>query len=133
MKKHSTLCKMLDSLAIIVHDHGCSTLTHLYKATEIRFTGWKRCALKSLLLFNVSIEFLHLSSLLHRCFFKESSTSTNEMSMEHRFFRLWRIVKTIFLECLHRNHRCFINVASMLRSCLFKEQAGFFDEDIIGS
>ena len=35
------------------------------------------------------------------------------------------------LQCLHRNHQCFINVESTLHCCLFHEQNCFFFDDYI--
>ena len=55
----------------------------------------------------------------------------SEPSMKHPCFSGKLIRNIDDHQCLHRNHQCFINVASMSYCCLFNEQAWFFDDDII--
>ena len=65
-----------------------------------------------------------------QCFFLKSSMFAQRLikksSMKHQCFRDYHIKNMNDPYCLHRNHQCFINVASMSHRCLFNEQACFF-------
>ena len=67
--------------------------------------------LKTILIIHICIEIINVSSTNHQWNINVSRDKHIKNNIDHLY--------------LHRNHQCFINVASMSHRCLFNEQARF--------